>query len=149
MTGAYSFTVFGTAAPQGSKSYLGKGVMVESSTRVRPWRNDVRCAAIDSKPAGWDLGHSMQVCLIFWFPRPASHYGTKNGISYLKANAPAEPVSARVGDIDKLSRAVLDALTGVAYLDDRQVVDLQARKAYLMGLNAAPYTHITIEPANG
>jgi crossover junction endodeoxyribonuclease RusA len=146
--GIYSFTVFGTAAPQGSKRHLGNGVMVESSNRLRPWRNDVRCAAIDNKPTAWDLASSMQVNLIFWFPRPASHYGSKNGMSYLKANAPVEPVSARVGDIDKLSRAVLDALTGVAYLDDRQVVNLQARKAYLMGLNAAPYTHITIEPTN-
>lgn len=149
MIGAYSFTVFGTAAPQGSKRHLGNGVMVESSSRLRPWRNDVRCAAIDNKPAGWDMARSMALDLIFWFPRPASHYGTKNGISYLKANAPAEPVSARVGDIDKLSRAVLDALTGVAYLDDRQVVQLKARKAYLMGIDAAPYTHITIQPANG
>jgi crossover junction endodeoxyribonuclease RusA len=147
--GIFSFTVFGTAAPQGSKRHMGKGVMLESSTRLRPWRNDVRCAAIDSKPLDWDLAKPMDATLIFWFPRPANHYGTKNGISYLKPNAPVEPLSARVGDIDKLSRAVLDALTGVAYLDDRQVVHLEARKAYLMGLNAAPYTHITIEPANG
>ena len=145
----YSFTVWGTAAPQGSKRHVGNGVMLESSDRVRPWRQDVRFAALERRPPDWDMTTPMQLDLTFWFARPASHYGTKNGISYLKANAPAEPVSARVGDIDKLSRAVLDALTGVAYLDDRQVVDLQARKAYLKGLNAAPYTHITIEPANG
>lgn len=33
-------------------------------------------------------------------------------------------------DIDKLSRAVLDGLTGVAYEDDEQVVKLQATKEY-------------------
>mgnify|MGYP006283744691 CR=1 FL=1 len=33
-------------------------------------------------------------------------------------------------DIDKLSRAVLDGLTGVAYEDDEQVVKLQASKEY-------------------
>jgi Holliday junction resolvase RusA-like endonuclease len=33
-------------------------------------------------------------------------------------------------DIDKLSRALLDALTGVAYEDDGQVVALTARKSY-------------------
>jgi len=140
----YSFTVWGIAAPQGSKRHVGKGVMLESSDRVRPWRQDVRFAALEERPIDWDMATHMRLELVFWFPRPASHYGTKNGISYLKANAPVEPVSARVGDIDKLSRAVLDALTGVAYLDDRQVVELEARKAYLMGFDAAPYAHIAI-----
>ncbi len=33
-------------------------------------------------------------------------------------------------DLDKLIRAVLDGLTGVAYEDDQQVVRLTAQKAY-------------------
>jgi crossover junction endodeoxyribonuclease RusA len=142
----YSFTVWGIAAPQGSKRHVGKGVMLESSDRVRPWRQDVRFAALEERPPNWDMATPMRLDLVFWFPRPASHYGTRNGISYLKANAPIEPVSARIGDIDKLQRAVFDALTGVAYLDDRQVVEVEARKAYLMGPDAAPYAHITIAP---
>ena len=142
----YSFTVWGIAAPQGSKRHVGNGVMLESSDRVRPWRQDVRFAALEKRPHDWDMTTPMRLDLVFWFPRPASHYGIKNGISYLKANAPVEPVSARIGDIDKLQRAVFDALTGVAYLDDRQVVEVEARKAYLMGLDAAPYAHITIAP---
>ena len=137
--------VFGTAAPQGSKRLLGK-VMVESSRRVHPWRSDVRSAAMQNKPHGWDLTTPMQVDLVFWFPRPATHYGSRAGIKYLKADAPSEPTSAKVGDIDKLCRAILDALTDVAYFDDRQVVELEARKAYLMGRDAAPYTQITITP---
>ena len=141
----YSFIVPGTAAPQGSKRLLGK-VMVESSRRVHPWRSDVRTTALQNKPHGWTMAGPVAVELIFWFPRPASHYGIKNGISYLKPTAPVEPVSARVGDLDKLCRAILDALTGVAYLADRQVVELEARKAYLMGRDAAPYTQITITP---
>lgn len=145
MIPTYSFTVFGTAAPQGSKRLLGK-VMVESSRRVHPWRSDVRTAALQNKPARWDMTMPVSVELVFWFPRPASHYGIKAGISYLKPTAPIEPVSSRVGDLDKLCRAILDALTGVAYLDDRQVVELDARKAYLMGRDAAPYTQITITP---
>jgi crossover junction endodeoxyribonuclease RusA len=142
----YSFTVWGIAAPQGSKRHVGKGMMLESSDRVRPWRQDVRFAALEERPPNWDMATPMRLDLVFWFPRPASHYGTRNGISYLKANAPIEPVSARIGDIDKLQRAVFDALTGVAYLDDRQVVEVEARKAYLMGPDAAPYAHITIAP---
>lgn len=145
MIPTYSFTVFGTAAPQGSKRLLGK-VMVESSRRVHPWRSDVRTAALQNKPHGWTMAGPVAVELVFWFSRPASHYGIKAGISYLKPTAPIEPISSRVGDLDKLCRAILDALTGVAYLDDRQVVELDARKAYLMGRDAAPYTQITITP---
>jgi Holliday junction resolvase RusA-like endonuclease len=33
-------------------------------------------------------------------------------------------------DLDKLCRAVLDALTGIAYKDDQQVVTLNANKTY-------------------
>jgi len=43
----YSFTVWGIAAPQGSKRHVGNGVMLESSDRVRPWRQDVRFAALE------------------------------------------------------------------------------------------------------
>ena len=146
MSGAYSLHVWGTAAPQGSKRHVGNGVMLESSDRVRPWRQDVRFAALEKRPPDWDMTTPMRLDLVFWFARPASHYGTKNGITYLKANAPVQPVSARLGDIDKLSRAVLDALTGVAYLDDRQVIQLDARKAYLKRQDTAPCTFISIAP---
>jgi len=39
-------------------------------------------------------------------------------------------VPATRPDIDKLSRAVLDALTGIVFSDDAQVADLQAHKFF-------------------
>ena len=33
-------------------------------------------------------------------------------------------------DVDKLIRGLLDALTGVAYVDDAQVIDIMAEKVY-------------------
>lgn len=36
-------------------------------------------------------------------------------------------------DVDKLLRAALDALTGVVFVDDRQVVEAVARKAWATG----------------
>jgi crossover junction endodeoxyribonuclease RusA len=144
MSGGFSLIVYGTAAPQGSKRHIGKGVMLESSKRLRPWRQDVRFAALEMRPPDWDMTKPMGLVLEFRFLRPKSHYGTKNGITYLKANAPAEPVSARLGDIDKLSRAVLDALTGVVYQDDRQVIELEANKCYLDDYISNPCTYIAI-----
>jgi Holliday junction resolvase RusA-like endonuclease len=45
-------------------------------------------------------------------------------------------------DTDNYAKAALDALNGIAYLDDSQVVDLRARKAYAV----EPLTRIEIEP---
>jgi Holliday junction resolvase RusA-like endonuclease len=33
-------------------------------------------------------------------------------------------------DLDKYIRGVLDALTGIAYIDDSQVIDIKAKKVY-------------------
>ena len=49
-------------------------------------------------------------------------------------------------DLDKLTRAVLDALTGVLYLDDKQVIELHARKQYAL-YPAGPGARITVTEA--
>ncbi len=46
-----TITVYGTPGPQGSKRFMGvkggKGVLVESSKKVKPWREAVKWAAWD------------------------------------------------------------------------------------------------------
>jgi len=121
-----TFAVHGLAAPQGSKRHIGKGVMVESSKNVKPWRQDVKYAALAAKPTGWDTAPAMALSVVFKFQRPASHLG-KNG---LRPSAPQHCTSARNGDIEKLVRSTHDALTGVLFDDDRQVVTLNATKRY-------------------
>lgn len=51
----------------------------------------------------------------------------------------AEPALV-VPDVDKLVRALLDGLNGVAYADDRQVTTLVATKAYASPLERAGVT---------
>ena len=49
-------------------------------------------------------------------------------------------------DLDKLVRAILDALTGVIWRDDSQVVFIEARKSYLDHFGgASEYAEITVE----
>lgn len=43
------------------------------------------------------------------------------------------PSSRYEGDLDKLIRGVLDALTGTVLIDDSQVIDLRASKRYTDG----------------
>ena len=118
--------VRGKPAPQGSKTYMGRGKMVESCKRVKPWRKDIKITAKRLRPTLWHATIGVQLEVEFLFKRPKHHFRT-NG--ELKPKAPFH-CTTRVGDIDKLSRAVADALTGVIYEDDSQIISLQATKRY-------------------
>lgn len=128
--GRLQFEVIGTPAPQGSKRHVGNGVMVESSAKVKPWRQDVAAAARDAaESAGWTApAGSVVVHLQFRLPRPRGHYGTGRNAGRLK---PSAPTHFRKPDLDKLVRSTLDALTTARVLgDDAQVALLTARKVY-------------------
>lgn len=118
-------TVFvpGVPAPQGSKRHIGKGILVESSKKVGPWRERV-ALALSEEMNGAPTYEPVRVAMEFLFPRPESHLRKDGSV---KASAPRFP---RRPDIDKLARAVLDAATGVAIVDDAQVVRLSAFKRY-------------------
>ena len=123
-----TFTVLGKPAPQGSKRHVGRGVMVESSKRCKPWRQDVRHTAMELIPDGWyaRMEDAMLLSITFVFARPKNHFRT-NG--QLKPSAPKHCIS-RIGDVDKLSRAVLDGLTGICFHDDAAVISLIANRRY-------------------
>ena len=125
--------VTGIPGAQGSKKHVGNGVMVESSAKVRPWRQDVVAAALaelgrQRRPA---FANAVIVYLTFRFTRPKSHYGTGRNAGVLKDSAPKFPTSRALGDADKLARSTLDALVTAGVLaDDSLVVDLNVRKRY-------------------
>ncbi|MFE2998689.1 RusA family crossover junction endodeoxyribonuclease [Nocardia sp. NPDC059246] len=121
----------GDAAPQGSKRHVGGGRMVESSKSVGPWRARVALAAHDR---GWiPTTDAVHVHLTFIRPRPASTPKRRT------------PPAVKKPDIDKLARAVLDALTGIAFADDSQVVLLQAHKV-IAEIGQTPGVLITVTP---
>lgn len=132
----FSFDVNGFPGPQGSKERRGNGALVESSRRVKPWRSDVKAAAelaIDHPGlAPWrTLTEPTHITVIFRFRRPKSHYRTGRNAHLLRDNAPTYPVSRAYGDIDKLARSTLDALTAAGVLvDDSLVYSLLAKKRW-------------------
>jgi len=126
MSNSLTFVVFGLPAPQGSKRHMGNGIMVESSKAVSPWRQDVKHAAIACIPHDWNTASPMVLSVVFRFKRPAGQIGKKG----VKPSAPAHCTSGRNGDLSKLVRSTEDALTGVAYDDDRQIVTVSAQKRY-------------------
>lgn len=58
----------------------------------------------------------------FRFERPQSHFTTKG----LRAIAPTS--HTQKPDIDNLVKAVLDGMNQIAWLDDKQVIEVRARK---------------------
>jgi len=133
--------VLGKPAPQGSKRHVGKGIMVEASKRCKPWRQDVRYAALEALPDGWYamMDKPILVSVTFIFARPKGQFRS-NG--ELKPKAPSH-CTARVGDTDKLCRSILDALSNSVFSDDSQVIALNAQKRYATR-NEQPSAIITI-----
>ena len=143
-----TFHVVGVAAAQGSKKYVGHGRMVESSKAVGPWRESVRAAALAAMGDDWTpLDGPLHVAIAFHLPRPKGHYGTGRNAGVVKPSAPRYP--AGKPDIDKLTRAILDAVTSAgAWRDDSQVVQLRANKVWSEP-DTAPYTFIGVVPLGG
>ncbi len=130
-----TFYVPGKPAPQGSKRHVGRGIMVESSSELGPWRERVALAA-HGVMAGRKLldGVGFGVRLDFVLPRPKS------------APKRSTPPAIRRPDVDKCARTILDAISGVIVVDDAQIVDLHATKR-LAELGEPPGVRITVTPA--
>ena len=126
------FFVPGTPAPQGSKKGFirgGRVVLVESSSKVKPWRDIVTAMA----KAHINTPLSGAICLKVGFVLPRTK---------AMGNKPA-PLMTKRPDIVKLLRSTADGLSGAAYCDDAQVVRIIGTKR-----RAAPGektgAHITI-----
>jgi len=128
-----SITVYGTPAPQGSKRHVGRGVMVESSKKVKPWREDVRQAALVAlaESPEWDPGAAQLVAhMTFTLPRPRSHFRTGKNAHLLRDGAPRLLHSTKP-DLDKLLRSTFDALGSAGvYVDDSRLAQVFAVKVY-------------------
>ena len=113
----YALDVFvpGRPAPQGSKRHVGNGVMVESSKAVAPWRTTVAWQ-VSQVWRSAPLAGPVAVELEFVMPRPTSTPKRRT------------PPAIKKPDIDKLSRAVLDALSKIVWVDDSVITDMHPTK---------------------
>lgn len=121
---AVQFWVAGAPRPQGSfiaRVVKGQAYVVPvNDAALKAWRGNVRARAQEAwsmSPAGpAPLQGGIRLRVQFSFVRPKTQQG--RAVPHVKP------------DLDKLCRAVLDALTGVVYEDDAQVVTLTASKIY-------------------
>lgn len=128
-----TFTVYGVPAPAGSKRgfYNAKTervIITDDSTRSRPWKAVVSDAAVDAMRDRSPLNGPLMLSLSFTVTRPKGHYRTGRNAGQLRDSAPDYPTVKP--DLLKLARAVEDALTGIVYRDDSQIVDERLHKRY-------------------
>jgi crossover junction endodeoxyribonuclease RusA len=129
-----SFTVSGQAKPKGSmRAFTPKGsrfpILTSSNASLKDWEQIVRHVA--QKYSDVYTTGPVRIRLRFNLPRPKS----------LSAKV-SRPHTKRP-DVDKLARAVLDALTGVLFKDDSQVYYLTATKMYA-NFDEPPNVRITV-----
>lgn len=125
-----SFTAYGIPAPKGStKAFFRPGmrfpVVTEDNEYTRPWAAIVKDAALQAaggpgSAINFQSGFPVLLTVTFHMPRPKSL--PKKILFHTK-----KP------DLDKLTRAIKDALTGIVWVDDSQVVILKAEKHYTLG----------------
>jgi Holliday junction resolvase RusA-like endonuclease len=118
-----AFHVIGKPIAQGSMKAVPlprsrRAVVVHTNEKeLLPWRRTIRSAAHRAMGGFYQRQFEgpVVVCLSFNLIRKKT----------VKRELPAVPP-----DLDKLTRAVLDAIDGACFLDDAQVCELHVKKSY-------------------
>ncbi len=123
-----SFTAFCTPEPQGSmKAFIPKGwsraIITSDNKDLKSYRQEVaKASLVERNKIGFNdvlfAKHSpVSILLKFFFLKPES-------VSKRRTQHVVRP------DLSKLIRATEDALTGIIYTDDAQIVSIKAEKFY-------------------
>jgi Holliday junction resolvase RusA-like endonuclease len=137
------FFVRGRPQPAGSKKAFpirrkagggwvatGKVAVVDDNPKAKGWQAEVAYAGALAMEAiavdVWD--GPLGLAVTFTLRRPKGHFGTGRNARTVKSSAALWPVVKP--DATKLLRAIEDALTGVVWTDDAQVVEQLATKRY-------------------
>jgi crossover junction endodeoxyribonuclease RusA len=139
------FRVYGVAQSMGSKrAFVPKGwnrpIVTDSNRNLKTWQQLVAQGAshaLQQKPPDdrAPLTEGVRLTMAFYLPRPKQYQ--RRGV---------EPAHLKAPDLDKLCRGLQDALTGVAWGDDSQVIELVARKDYA-AMDDPPHVDVRVEPA--
>lgn len=118
-----TITVLGSPAPQGSKNFVGMhgghGMLVESSKKVKPWRQDVKAQAERVMAGRAPLDGPLVAVMTFTLPKPTSAPKTRR------------TWPCRRPDASKLLRSTEDALTDAGvWVDDARAVTVVSHKRF-------------------
>lgn len=124
----FDIFVIGHPRQRGSKRHIGGGRLMDEAKGSKEWMRYIQYA-VRQAYGGQPVTGPVTLCIEFHMPRPKCHFD-KTGMLKRGFDAAAYLTSP---DTDKLCRTVLDALSNVVYVDDKQVVMIQASKMYARG----------------
>ena len=137
------FRVIGIAQSMGSKrAFVPKGwvrpIITDSNRNLKSWQSLVAAVAGETIRARDDwqiLEGPVRLSAAFYLPRPKGL--PKKYVAHTKAP-----------DVSKLLRSTEDALSGIVYRDDSQIVEVLTGK-YYAAVGDVPHCDITIETTEG
>ena len=121
----HTFFIPGTPVPGGSKTafkhpHTGRIIITDAAGKPNKlWRQVVAATAREHYQGPIEHG-AIELQLVFYLARPKGHFGTGKNLGVPKDTAPR--YCLKRPDTLKLARAVEDALTGVVWHDDSQIV---------------------------
>lgn len=128
----FELTVLGRPQPAGSKRAFprrdGGVIVTDDNPRAKSWQQEIMSVAVEVMDDAEMIVGPVELFCRFVLARPAGHFGTGRNAGSVRASAPRYPIVKP--DTTKLIRAVEDALTGIVWRDDSQVVNQRAYKTY-------------------
>jgi len=127
---SFKVEVLGKPEPQGSKrAFLIRNtqriVLVDQKgAELKAWRSRIAEAFAPLMDGNEPFRGPITLRIEFIFSRPRGHWGKRG----LLPSAPTYKTTKP--DIDKLVRGALDAMKGVVYVDDAQVVGIATTKGW-------------------
>ncbi len=101
-------------------------MVTDANPRAKDWKAAVASTAASAIHG--PLDGPLEVRFDFYFLRPANHFRSGKNSAVVRDSAPGLPIVRP--DVLKLSRSTEDALTGVAWRDDAQIVVETLTKQY-------------------
>ena len=128
-----TFVVHGKPQPGGSKRAFynkrtGRAMIVDANPEAKAWQKVVQQDALIAMRPSPPMAGPLRLSIMFYQDRPRSHYHTGKNAGNLRWDAPKWPQSKP--DLTKLIRCTEDAMTGIVYKDDAQIVAQSASKQY-------------------
>ena len=109
------------------------------ANRLKDWQSQIAWCAKKEMRNRDVIPGAIALTATFILSRPKSH---RNAKGKLKKGSPILPVFKP--DTDKLLRAIGDAMSGIVYRDDCQIVDVRIRKQYVNGAHDGPGVEVEV-----
>lgn len=131
----YRFTVLGKPFPQPRPRAASRGGLTQIYTpdpqgQLSAWKRAVAYQVKAERPEKFPKGTALAIFIKFFLPRPKTHFREGMNAGKLRAGAPPFPVAMSRDDWDNLAKSTTDAMTGICWEDDSQIVDARILKVY-------------------